>query len=49
MSMLPLLRNNLRDVVLTGDTEQRFADIGAGRRNHFRAELAREREITSET
>ncbi len=40
--------DNLSDVVFTGDTEQCFADICTGRGNYFRAELPREREVSSQ-
>src|ERR1700682_1886603 len=43
-----LADDNLSDVVLTGDAEQRFADVGAGCGNHFRSKLACESEITSQ-
>ena len=40
---------NLRNVVLSGDTQQRFSNIPARRRNHFCSELARQRKITSQS
>ena len=40
--------DDLSDVVLTRDSKQRFADVGTGRGNYFRAELTRQREIASQ-
>src|SRR6478672_4486368 len=39
---------DLRNIVLSGDTQQCFSNIPARRRNHFRSELARQSDIASQ-